>query len=387
MNPKIVKYFKDTASRFTRINRAHAKRMGIKDPREAIGKTDLDFYPEEFAQETYADEQEIMRTGQSLVNKIERIRMKDRGFHCVSATKVPIKDREGRITGIVGISRDITERKKVEEELKKYTEHLEELVEERTRELREAERMAAIGELAAMVGHDLRNPLQAITNAVYILKESAKEVDSTLIQYTGILDFLPKHIREQVPPYVTKVIKERDEMVRIIDESVNYANKIISDLQDYATPVKPKFVPTSLDQLINDALSTMKIPETVKVSVVAEEGFPQLVVDPILMRRVFTNLITNALQAMPDGGRLTIRASKIEEAALISIEDTGVGISKEDMNKLFHPLFTTKAKGIGLGLAVCQRLVEAHGGTITAESEVGKGSTFIVKIPLRKEVN
>ena len=103
------------------------------------------------------------------------------------------------------------------------------------------------------------------------------------------------------------------------------------------------------------------------------------------MRRVFTNLFTNAVQAMPDGGRLTITASKTEEEALISVQDTGVGISEENMGKLFQPLFTTKSKGQGFGLPVCKRIVEAHGGKITVESKVGKGSTFTVKIPLAGE--
>jgi signal transduction histidine kinase len=106
-----------------------------------------------------------------------------------------------------------------------------------------------------------------------------------------------------------------------------------------------------------------------------------------MMRRVFTNLVTNALQAMPEGGQLTITASQPEEVVLISVQDTGVGIPEEDLPKLFHPLYTTKAKGVGLGLAVCQRLVEAHGGSITVESQVGRGSTFTVKLPVRREMS
>jgi len=116
------------------------------------------------------------------------------------------------------------------------------------------------------------------------------------------------------------------------------------------------------------------------------DDFPNMMVDPALMKRVFTNLITNALQAMPDGGQVTVTASKRDEAALISVQDTGVGIPEENLPKLFHPLFTTKAKGQGFGLPVCKRLVEVHDGTISAKSRVGKGSTFTVEIPFGKEV-
>ena len=124
-----------------------------------------------------------------------------------------------------------------------------------------------------------------------------------------------------------------------------------------------------------------------KVSIVTEEDFPKLTLDPILMQRVFSNLITNAVQAMPNGGQLTINASKKGETALIMVEDTGLGIPDENLPKLFTPLFTTKAKGQGFGLPVCKRMVEAHDGTITVKSKVGKGSTFTVEIPLIKEVS
>ena len=107
-------------------------------------------------------------------------------------------------------------------------------------------------------------------------------------------------------------------------------------------------------------------------------------VDKFFIKRVLINLITNAIQAMPNGGELTIKAHHENGIALISVEDTGVGIPKENRNKIFKPLFTTKSKGQGFGLPVCKRLVEAHaGGSITCESEVGKGSKFMVKVPIK----
>jgi signal transduction histidine kinase len=172
-----------------------------------------------------------------------------------------------------------------------------------------------------------------------------------------------------------------------IEKQVEYMNEIVSDLQDYARPVKPKLMEADIHKLISETLSTITVPEGVKVATVVEEGFPKLMLDPTLMKRVFTNLMTNAIQAMPNGGKLTIGASKTDETASISVEDTGVGIPKQNLGKLFQPLFTTKAKGMGLGLAICKRMVEAHGGEITVESKVGKGTIFTVKIPLRREVN
>jgi len=493
-------YFKDVASRFTRINRAQARILGVEEPKDAIGKTDFDFFTPEHARDAYADEQNIVKSGQPLISKVEKIRRADGQFRWVSATKVPIMDKEGRVTGTVGISRDvtehkkaeealkeseeryrslvelapdsimtfdlkgvitscntasarlsgyskdelvgkhfskvgvlrardfpkylkmlpsiirgkvpkpfevlwkhkngtlhfgevhlslmkekgktigiqaimidITERKKMEEQLKEYTENLEKIVEERTRKLKEtqeqllkAERLAAIGETAAMVGHDLRNPLQVLINTVYLGKETVKSMPSPCME-----------LAEK---------KGLGELFGTVGGQVEYMNKIVSDLQDYARPLTPQLVETSLHQLINETLSTVTIPETVKVSIEIKEDFPKLMVDPTMMNRVFINLITNAVQAMPDGGQLTIGVSRTEEAAFISVEDTGAGIPEENLDRLFHPLFTTKPKGTGFGLAVCKRLMEAHDGSITVESKVGKGSTFTVKIPLRKEV-
>jgi len=247
-------------------------------------------------------------------------------------------------------------------------------VEERTNQLKEAQerllkagKLAAIGEVAAMVGHDLRNPLQVITNMLYLSEKKFKSIpitDREILEKYGFLD-LRSGLKEQV----------------------EYMDKIVSDLQDYARPVKPKLVEIGLHKLIAKTLSSLTVPENVKVSIVVEKDFPKLMLDPTLMQRVFSNLITNAVQAMPNGGKLTIRASKKEETALISIEDTGEGISDENLSKLFTLLFTTKAKGQGFGLPVCKRMVEAHDGNITVESKVGKGSTFTVEIPLRKEVS
>jgi signal transduction histidine kinase len=182
-------------------------------------------------------------------------------------------------------------------------------------------------------------------------------------------------------------MKQRDDLEKLlqtIEEQVEYMNKIVSDLQDYAKPVKPKPVKTSLHQLVDDTFLTITIPENIQVFVGIEKDFPRLMVDPTMMRRVLVNLITNAIQAMPSGGQLIIRGFKKRQNTLISVEDTGVGIPKEDLSKIFQPLFTTKAKGQGLGLAVCKRLVEAQGGSITVKSELGRGTTFTVKIPLKK---
>jgi signal transduction histidine kinase len=176
--------------------------------------------------------------------------------------------------------------------------------------------------------------------------------------------------------------EELNESLATIEEQVAYMNKIISDLQDFVKPLNPKIEEADLHKLVKDAILSSAIPENIKVLISIEEDLPQLVVDRYLVKRVLINLITNAIQAMPNGGTLTIKATHENGMALISVEDTGLGIPEENRNKIFKPLFTTKSKGQGFGLSVCKRLVEAHnGGSITFESEVGKGSKFTIKVP------
>jgi signal transduction histidine kinase len=148
-------------------------------------------------------------------------------------------------------------------------------------------------------------------------------------------------------------------------------------------------VPTETDlrSVTEDVLSSVKTPPSIDVSISFEEDFPVLMIDANLMRRVFTNLITNAVQAMFESGQLTVRGHVTDMYAFVDIEDTGEGISEENMEKIFRPLFTTKAKGTGLGLSVCERIVESHGGDILVESEVGVGSTFTVRLPLANDMD
>jgi len=241
---------------------------------------------------------------------------------------------------------DITERKQMEQRL------------------REAERLAGIGEAAAMIGHDLRNPLQAMVNRLHLAKKALENVSQ---------------------PYSDLAAKlSLKELFSELTERTVYMNKIVSDLQDYARPIKPELVETSLYQLLYDALSVILVPENVIVVTTIKRDFPKLMIDPNLMRRVFTNLILNAIQAMPSGGQLTVRASETDNEVLICFQDAGVGIPKENIDKLFIPLYTTKARGAGLGLPVCKRLVEAHGGSITVESKTGEGSTFTVRLPQKE---
>ena len=245
-----------------------------------------------------------------------------------------------------------------EKELKAHSEHLEALVEERTKKLRDSERLAAIGETAGMVGHDIRNPLQSITGELYLARTNLAELPDT-------------HAKEDL-----------NESIGYIEEQLTYVNKIVQDLQDYAKTPKPQLQETDLEKAVQDVLSSMNISETITVSTTIETGFPKINIDPLYLQRVLTNLTSNAVQAMPKGGKIAITATCKDKKILITVADTGEGIPDDVKDKLFKPLFTTKAKGQGLGLAVVKKLTEALNGKVTVESQVGKGTQFTVEFPM-----
>jgi signal transduction histidine kinase len=151
-------------------------------------------------------------------------------------------------------------------------------------------------------------------------------------------------------------------------------------LQDYTRTLKPSIQEVYLRSLINSILLNASIPDLIKTSAKIQEGLI-LNTDPDYLRRALTNIITNAYQAMPNGGQLTLSAEKKENITVITVEDTGIGISPEIKSKLFTPLFTTKSKGQGLGLAVSKRLIEALNGDITVESKEGEGTKFVITLP------
>jgi signal transduction histidine kinase len=222
-------------------------------------------------------------------------------------------------------------------------------------EIRRSERLSAIGQLAAMVSHDLRNPLTAIANAVYYLKTKINPSENEKIS----------------------------KMLTIIEEEVKHADKIITDLLDFSRVRKPEFKEVDLTSLVKASLDNVKIPDNIEVKIEVDQ-IPPIEADLEDLRRVFINIIQNAVQAMPKGGRLTISAKTMGEYIELKFSDTGIGIPKENLEKLFTPLFTTKAKGVGLGLCICKRIIDAHHGTIEVESDVGKGTTFTIKLPIHQ---
>ena len=256
----------------------------------------------------------------------------------------------------LGIVVDITERKRMETELRRYTKDLEGVVEERTRKLKEAERLATIGELATMVGHDLRNPLASMEYASYNIRTSC----------------------------ASNLDKDGLRMLRILEEDIDRSNKIVNDLLDYSANIRLDLEITDIKSILKQTYRSLIVPEHIKIVDLARDQ-PKIEVDFAKIQRVFTNILKNAIEAMPEGGTLTVNGKEANDEIEVTISDTGTGMSEETLKRLWKPLFTTKAKGMGFGLAICKRLIEAHNGSVSVWSGLGKGTTFTIIIPARQQ--
>ncbi|MGB2843095.1 MAG: ATP-binding protein [Halobacteriota archaeon] len=217
-----------------------------------------------------------------------------------------------------------------------------------------AERFVAIGEFSSGVAQELRQPLEEIKNAAYFISMKLKEV-------------------------ADEEVKRR---FATLEREVNRANRLITDLLNFSRTETPTLKKCAVNQVVVEALSAIEIPENIEVKTVLKEDLPAIHADCNQIQHTCSNIIANAISAMPEGGSLELKTEEKKEEGIIriSIADTGEGIPKENLKKIFDPLFTTKATGIGLGLSLCEKYVEAHGGEIVVESEVGKGTKFIVKL-------
>jgi len=254
------------------------------------------------------------------------------------------------------------QRDRNEAALQQLNDELEDRVEERTLNLHEAqeqlirnERLATLGKISGSVGHELRNPLASIKNASYflnlVLESPSPDVKDTL-------DILSKEITN--------------------------CEEIITSLLDYARPNTPTFQKVTIPDIIESAVSSLEIPTSIKIDLRLDDNLKFFIGDKNQLKRVFINLISNAIQAMPKGGLLTISTLTTEDATIrITVADTGVGIPEDKMIHLFEPLYTTKVTGIGLGLVVVKSLIEGHEGTIEVKSKEQEGTQFIMTLPIR----
>ncbi len=269
---------------------------------------------------------------------------------------------KGHVDGelLVRSMRYAIERRRTQEALRRYSEELEQMVRERTRDLEEAqaelirnEKLALLGELSSSLAHELRHPLGVISNSAYYLRVVLPEAGERIQKYLGI-----------------------------IGSEVRVAEGIISSLLAYAQLAEPHLAEVCLCEEVTRVLSAHPAPEGIEVNSTVPADLPAVLADSRQVRQALASLIVNAYQAMARGGRLTIAAHQSPDCVEVSITDTGPGIPEANLDKIFEPLFSTKARGVGLGLPMCRNLVEANGGTVSVQTRLGQGCAFTVTLPL-----
>jgi PAS domain S-box-containing protein len=354
----------DLEGKIVECNNATVALLGFEKKDDLIEKNYSNYIRKSDLQKLNETLQSVSETDLARSFEIVALDKNRRGFPVDVSTSV-IKDSKGNSNGLVSIVKDITQRKRMEEQLRNYSDQLEKLVDERTKALKESQeqllksrQLAAIGQAATMVGHDLRNPLQAIENGIFYIENG-----------------LSNH---QLPEKSKKTFER-------IHRSIEYADNIVSNLQSFTAKRKPMLLETPLSTIIEDFLLIFKKSDKIEV-IVESEKLPKLLVDKEMIERVFVNLANNGLQAMEKkGGKLKISVKTTNDLVKISFTDTGVGISEDNLEKIFSPFFTTKAQGMGLGLAICKRIIEKHKGSITVVSKLGEESTFTVTLPIHSK--
>jgi PAS domain S-box-containing protein len=338
---------------YTKATKDHSTTFVSKNINKMLGYSPQEFQDHNFWEEHIHpdDADRITAEFPNLYDKDRhsldyRFLHQDGAYRWIHDELILVRDEQDEPVEIIGSWSDITDRIEMQERLVRQ------------------EKLAILGQLAGGVGHELRNPLSSIKNAAY---------------------FLNMVIEETVPG--TK------EMLELLQNEVNRSEQIINGLLDFARSKSPAWLKIDVNEVLKETLEYISIPDNIQVDC-EYEGQPSFIfADPTQLGQIFHNIIDNAIQSMamsdtPETDLLSIQTRRENENWLeVTISDTGIGISKNNMVNIFEPLFTTKAQGIGLGLAIVKTLVEDHGGQISAQSEgvPGKGSVITIKLPLLKE--
>lgn len=342
-------FIKDPQGRFVVSNVAHAQAVSTT-PEALAGKTAFETFPPELAAQYDADDHAVMESGQALLN-VERTTLDASGqFKTVLTNKIPLMNADGECTGLIGISRDITDRKRLESQ---------------TMELAaEQQRIGVLRQFMRDLSHDFRTPLTVINTSVYLLQKITDPVQQ----------------RQQLD----KLKTQSERLTQLFDELLTMT-RLDSDVD----PINLE--PVDVNQLVHTLVDREKPAAQVKYQTMEFTPVPELpliAADEPSLRRAITALLNNAIVYTPEHGTISLRTRQEADAVLIDVQDSGIGISKEALPHIFDRLYradearSTHSGGMGLGLSIAKKIVEAHGGSITVESSYGQGSTFRLRLPV-----
>lgn len=379
-------YVKDTSSRFIIANKAVSALMGAT-PDSVVGRTDRDFFPPDLAAGFQADERRVLETGRPLINKEETCVDAQGRPRLLLTTKVALQDPNGRISGIVGIGKDITEQRLIETQRS------------------HAQKMESIGQLAAGIAHEINTPIQYIGDNIRFLRDAFHNCQALLDRLPGFFDDLAAgQDLDTVRARFREASEEADlaflqrEIPAALDQSldgVGRVARIVHAMKEFSHPDSEEKLPADLNRAIESTVTVSRNEWKYVAEVVTDldSALPPVPCYVGHFNQVMLNLIVNAAHAIAekvgDGssgkGRIRIATRRDGDWAEIRVEDDGAGIPEAIRHRIFEPFFTTKevGKGTGQGLSTCHAIiVRKHGGHISFESEVGRGTVFTVRLPL-----
>ncbi len=347
-------YFKDEKSRFIAVNEATAKKMELDNPEQLIGKSDYDFFTHHHADQAFRDEQEMMKQNKSIIGAEEKETWRDGTVTWVSSTKIPLQNEKGETIGTFGISRDITNKKEIEEKLKTYTEELKQLNANKDR-------------FFSILAHDLRSPFTALLGYSDIISTDYKSLsEDELVEFAGNINMVAKNV------------------YGLLENLLDWSRIQTGRIEFKPEAINFPGIGKNVIKLFDDSAKN----KTITLSLECEEE-DTLFADENMLNTVLRNLVSNAIKFTRPGGEIKIKLQHFNEHfAQVSVIDNGVGISDKDKIKLFDLSIsftttgTSKEVGTGLGLILCKELVEKNGGKIWVESKQGEGSSFNFTIPL-----
>ncbi|UCH12037.1 MAG: PAS domain-containing protein [Candidatus Omnitrophota bacterium] len=355
--PDVI-YFKDKKGKLIMVNQAHAKGLGLK-PKEVVGKTDFDFFSKKRAKMMTKDDIYVMRTGKPIIDKIERATRADGADNYVTTTKIPQYDDKGKIIGLMGITRDITRRMQFE-----YLKQEKARIKKKLEVLEELNKLKS--EFVAAVSHELRTPLSIIKQLVMLIFNET----------TGPIN------------------KKQRETLKRTKDNIERLKKIVDELLDISKIERGRFKLhyslVNLNDLLKDSLGFFKKFSQDK-GIVLDYHLPRkeinIFIDVERTNQVLSNLIDNAIKFTEQNGKILVEVKVMENKVRIGVIDTGIGIAKGDLPRLFNKFVQVsknsneQRKGIGLGLSLVRELVERQGGEIWVESKLGVGSKFYFTLP------
>lgn len=394
---------KNADGKLTFANGRFCKTLGLP-LRDLLGKSDHDLFPKHLADKYRNDDLEVMRSGR-LIDTIEEHHTPSGEDLYVHVIKIPLLDTEGKPMGIQGVFYDVTARERAERMLQQTNRQLEEAVksERLAREtlqktqshLVQSEKLAGLGQMVAGVAHEINNPLAFVSNNAAVLQRDVKALCELLQTYADAEPLLRQHAPQLFERI--KALSERididyttqnlPELLNRSREGIRRIQQIVRDLRDFARLDEADLHEVDLNAGIESTLNIILGHARKKeVEVTFERSpLPPIACYPAKINQVVMNLVSNAIDACSDGGKVTIRTAQENGSVRIEVQDTGHGIDPTIRDRIFDPFFTTKppGEGTGLGLSISYGIVQQHGGTIDVESEPGAGARFIVTLPLR----